>query len=116
MRGLFILWIFAAFLRQDGTELVGESLDSWRKPTAGWMAAADVSLDPADAKKLAWKEGKGVVFNGKDGKTSNLFSAADLKDVELHVEFMVSKGSNSGVYLMGRYEVQILDSWGVKEP
>jgi hypothetical protein len=29
---------------------------------------------------------------------------------------MVPKGSNSGVYFQGRYEIQILDSWGVKEP
>lgn len=29
------------------------------------------------------------------------------------MEFMVPKGSNSGVYLMGRYEIQVLDSWGV---
>jgi len=117
MRVLALFWIAAAFLRQEGgTELVGDTLDSWRKPTAGWMQAGEVSLDPAEPKKLAWKEGKGVVFNGKDGRTSNLFSSVDLKDVELHVEFTVSKGSNSGVYLMGRYEVQILDSWGVKEP
>ncbi len=35
--------------------------------------------------------------------------------MQLHVEFLVSKGSNSGVYLMGRYEVQVLDSWGKTE-
>jgi hypothetical protein len=29
---------------------------------------------------------------------------------------MVPKESNSGVYFQGRYEIQILDSWGVKEP
>ena len=33
----------------------------------------------------------------------------------IHVEFMVPKGSNSGVYLMGRYEIQILDSYGKKK-
>jgi hypothetical protein len=31
------------------------------------------------------------------------------------VEFVVAQRSNSGVYLMGRYEVQVLDSWGVAE-
>src|SRR5207244_3019515 len=33
-------------------------------------------------------------------------------DCTVAVEFMVPKGSNSGVYLMGEYEVQILDSYG----
>ena len=37
-------------------------------------------------------------------------------DIELELELMVPKGSNSGIYLQGRYEVQILDSWGVKNP
>jgi hypothetical protein len=37
-------------------------------------------------------------------------------EMTVSLEFMVPKGSNSGVYLMGRYEVQILDSWGVDEP
>ncbi len=31
------------------------------------------------------------------------------------VEFMVPKGSNSGVYVMGEYEIQILDSYGREE-
>ena len=38
-------------------------------------------------------------------------SRREFGDIEAHVEFMVSKDSNSGVYLMGRYEVQVYDSW-----
>src|SRR5204863_1947998 len=30
----------------------------------------------------------------------------------IEVELMVPKGSNSGVYVMGEYEVQVLDSFG----
>ena len=33
-------------------------------------------------------------------------------DCVVDLEFMVAKGSNSGIYLMGEYEVQVLDSWG----
>ena len=37
-------------------------------------------------------------------------------DLELELEFMTPKGTNSGIYFQGRYEIQLLDSWGVKEP
>jgi hypothetical protein len=37
-------------------------------------------------------------------------------DVEAQVEFCVPKNSNSGIYFMGRYEIQVLDSWGVEKP
>jgi hypothetical protein len=118
MRMIFIVMFAGTIVTQDGgKELIGDAgLEAWRKPAGAWFVAGEASLDPAEAKKLAWKDGKGVILNGKDGRTSNLFTSENLKDVEVHVEFMVSKGSNSGVYLCGRYEVQILDSFGVKEP
>jgi hypothetical protein len=34
----------------------------------------------------------------------------------MHLEFMISEESNSGIYFMGRYEIQIKDSWKDKEP
>jgi hypothetical protein len=110
MRLAAALWIFLAF--DDGLELIGDTgLEKWKKPGA-WLVAGEASLDPTDGKKLAWKEGKGVIVNGKDGRTANLLTADEFGDCELHAEFMVSKGSNSGVYFMGRYEVQVLDSFG----
>ena len=33
-----------------------------------------------------------------------------------HLEFLVADHSNSGVYFMGRYEIQILDSYGETKP
>ncbi|WP_317236223.1 3-keto-disaccharide hydrolase [Niabella hibiscisoli] len=41
---------------------------------------------------------------------ANLISDQKFEDFKLHVEFRYQKGSNSGVYLRGRYEVQILDN------
>jgi 3-keto-disaccharide hydrolase len=117
MRGLCLLWIAGSLFIQDGwTELIGDGgLQAWKKPAKEWLVVGEVSLDAADPKKLSGKDGKGMLLNGKDGRSSNLFSATDFGDVELHVEFAVSKGSNSGVYLMSRYEIQILDSWGTKD-
>jgi hypothetical protein len=48
-------------------------------------------------------------------KTTSL-SNQEHGDLELELEVMLPRGSNSGIYLQGRYEVQLLDSWGVKNP
>lgn len=42
----------------------------------------------------------------------DLYTEAKFGDCTVELEFMVPKGSNSGIYLMGVYEVQILDSYG----
>ncbi len=52
------------------------------------------------------------MVNG-EGRTVDLASEAEFGDMDLHVEFCVARHSNSGVYLQGRYEVQIYDSFGV---
>jgi hypothetical protein len=44
-----------------------------------------------------------------------LITEPEFGDVELHVEFCVPRHSNSGVYLMGRYEIQVYDSFGVEQ-
>lgn len=52
------------------------------------------------------------ILNGPTGRTVNLVSDQKFGDVELYLEFLIAKGSNSGVYLQGLYEVQIFDSYG----
>jgi hypothetical protein len=69
------------------------------------------------AQPVSFIEGKGILLNMNDETVrSNLISNFEHGDIELELEFMVPKGSNSGIYLQGRYEVQILDSWGVRDP
>ena len=97
-------------------ELIGDKgLDQWKKPEGDWVAAGEVTLQDGNDRKLSWKPGKSSVVNGERGRTRNLFTRIDHSDVEAHIEFTVSTGSNSGVYFMGRYEIQILDSWGRKK-
>jgi len=102
--------------KAEWIELIGEGMAGWRKPTADWMNVGEAAKDPQNEKKLATKPGQGILVNGPKGRTRNLFSLLEHGDCEAHIEFMVPKGSNSGAYFMGRYEVQVLDSWGVKKP
>lgn len=48
-------------------------------------------------------------------KGTDLVTEESFRDFRLHVEFKYPPGSNSGIYLRGRYEVQIQDDYG-KEP
>jgi hypothetical protein len=91
----------------------GRTLNGWRAPTGDWKAVGEISLDLADPAKFRAASGTGVLLNGDTGRTVNLITEGEWGEVELHVEFCVPKGSNSGVYLMGRYEVQVYDSFGV---
>jgi hypothetical protein len=57
-----------------------------------------------------WFVKDGILTSEKSG--ANLVSKAKFKDFKLHVEFRYPQGSNSGIYLRGRYEVQIADNIG----
>ncbi len=93
----------------------GRDLSGWGKPTGDWVVMGGVSLKPSDPKSLTLTTGRGILVNGPTGRTSDLITEPEFGDVQVHVEFCIPKGSNSGVYLMGRYEVQIYDSYGVEK-
>ncbi len=50
---------------------------------------------------------------GDDGRGSDIMTEESFNNYQLHLEFTVPKGSNSGVYNRGLFEVQIFDSYGV---
>ncbi len=79
-----------------------------------WLAAGGVSLNKKDKKLFDIEEGEGILVNGKDGRTVNILSKREHGDCQLHIEFCVPEGSNSGVYFQGQYEIQVFDSYGKK--
>jgi hypothetical protein len=91
-------------------------MENFREPAGDWFEAGDTRLDPADERKLEPIAGEGVFINGKAGKIVNFVTRETHGDVKLELEFMISEKSNSGVYLQGRYEIQIFDSWGKENP
>lgn len=120
-------------------------LSPFRPQAGNWMIVGDVTINPdidiheahapapevtskkskksATAavveapKAVTFQSGTGILLNMNDDvKKSNLLSVMEHGDIDLELEVMLPKGSNSGIYLQGRYEVQLLDSWGVKDP
>jgi hypothetical protein len=113
----------APYLIEDGwTPLLnGKDLTGWHadvgKPNA-WFTATGIIWDRLlGPTRLSGIPGPGGrILNGPQGRTANLVSDQKFADMELYLEFLLAKGSNSGVYLHGLYEVQIFDSFGSSEP
>ena len=57
-----------------------------------------------------WAIAEGVMSNTP--RANNLVSKEKFKDFKLEAEYKVEAGSNSGLYLRGRYELQVLDDFG----
>lgn len=93
----------------------GLDLAGWKQPQGTWKIVGGVKVAAGNPKAFEAIAGTGVFLNSESAKTSDLLSEETYGDCELHIEFCVPQGSNSGVYLMGRYEVQIFDSFGKNE-
>ncbi|MEJ6601886.1 MAG: DUF1080 domain-containing protein [Opitutaceae bacterium] len=97
--------------------IVLDSLQTFKSPSENWVLASDIGGDPRRSKELTAVPGTGVLVNVAPNKSGDhLTSAWEHGDIELSFEFLMPQESNSGIYLMGRYELQLLESWGVEEP
>jgi hypothetical protein len=98
---------------QESSPFNGKDLTGWLfknpKERSKWRVGK-ASLDPSDPRKLAVAEGNELV--NAEGKGVDAYSEARYGDALIELEVMVPKGSNSGIYVMGEYEVQVYDSFG----
>lgn len=105
--------------RQDGVkgQLTGEPapalarrVTDWGKPEplfngkdlTGWEA---LLTEPGKPVENHWKADHGELVNAAPG--ANIRTQRTFNDFKLHVEYNCPKDGNSGVYLRGRYEVQV---------
>jgi hypothetical protein len=95
--------------------LAGDRLDAFAGRSDAWSFAKSVSVDPANAKKLKFEPGSGILVNGDKGRAVDLYTKEKFGDLEVRLDFYIPKGSNSGVKFHGLYEIQICDSFGKRE-
>jgi hypothetical protein len=96
------------WMGERSPSLKRQSDPKWGKPTqlfngknlSGWRMS-----DPGST--VTWMIENGTLVS--PGHGAELISDAQFEDFKLHVEFNCAPGSNSGVYLRGRYELQIED-------
>jgi len=94
----------APSLRRSGKPTWGQPITLFNgKSLDGWQ--------PLGRRDNKWSAVGGILQNANSG--ANLVTTQKFDDFKLHLEFRVPKESNSGVYLRGRYELQVDDAAGL---
>ncbi|GAB3994388.1 hypothetical protein GCM10028807_32050 [Spirosoma daeguense] len=108
-----------------GMPIVLNDLSAFTPATQNWRIVGNIRADLNTQNLLVPEKGTGVLANipldkapadPKNPYKYNLFTNLQHGDVDLELDYMMATKSNSGVYLQGRYEVQLYDSWGVRNP
>lgn len=117
--------------RLAGTTWKGDETLEWegRRPPlisdqddGGWCdGSPEILFDGSDLSKwhvrdgdleTAWTIDRGILMNLRQGRGPLLVSYGQFWNFRLQIVFRVLPGSNSGIGLRGRYELQILDDHG----
>ncbi|MEY2648448.1 MAG: hypothetical protein RL282_1161 [Bacteroidota bacterium] len=96
------------------------NLEAFQSPGSNWNIVGAAQAGYNDT-ILNTAKGEGILFNHYNRSIQfqpgrNLMTKMEHGDMVIELDLMIPKGSNSGIYLQSRYEVQVNDSWGVKAP
>jgi hypothetical protein len=106
------IFLLPAFALAD-TPFNGKDLTGWKtKHEKGKWVVGAAAIDAKNPAKFTATTAGHELINLEPA--SDLLTEAKYGDCTVEVEFMIPKGSNSGVYLMGEYEVQIYDTFEKK--
>jgi len=108
--------VFNAKAGQE-VELIDGDVLSHFHSAKGWTTVETVEADSNNLRTTPHSGSGGILNNGTTkAKFDHIFTKDEFSDVAVSIEFMLPEGSNSGVYFLGRYEIQLLDSFGIESP
>jgi hypothetical protein len=115
---IFAIAVFGWCCVAAQTTIPLTDLSYFQTPGNTWKIAGDVRGDFSKKAVLTTTPGTGVLVNITDFSNtgSDLISTMQHGDMDLELDYMMAAGSNSGIYLQGRYEIQLFDSWGIVNP
>ena len=94
----------------DRSEGCGRKV-TWGKPIQIFNGKDLGGWQPMPGRRPSqWMVNDGVLANKDSG--ANLRTTGTFRDFKLQAEYKVPEGSNSGIYLRGRYEMQVVDQYG----
>lgn len=82
-----------------------DPFDAWE--SSGWQLV-DIALDPNDPTRFLETPGNGALVNSGT-PLSDFRSKAEFGDIAFRFSFQLPEGGDSGLYLMDRYELQLVD-------
>jgi len=94
----------------------GKDLDNWvvkgGRQRSKWVVGT-AEMSSQNPKLLVNKGGFGEMINLAEhhGDSVDIYSKRKFGDCRIELQLMVPEGANSGIYVMGEYEIQVLDSW-----
>src|SRR4051812_46104250 len=108
----FVMMATISSRAQDSADL--SALSSYRVPATGWQMAGDVITDLKINNSFKISPGSTILVNGyrEQSKPTDLYTLTEHGDADIELDFLMARGSNSGIYLQGNYEIQLFDSWG----
>ncbi|GGH01602.1 family 16 glycoside hydrolase [Mucilaginibacter phyllosphaerae] len=100
------------------SQIALNDLSAFAAPPKNWEVTGNPQADLDKVNSLTAVKGSGILLNRFDEKNPgrDLFFNLQHGDIDIEMDYMMAKGANSGIYLQGRYEVQLLDSWGTVNP
>ncbi len=90
-----------------------EERDPALREFSKWVVGT-AEMSSENPKLLVDKGSHGEMINlaSKHGDSVDIYTKEKFGDCRIELQLMVPEGSNSGIYVMGEYEIQVLDSYG----